>query len=377
MGIKNRLLLIILIFTISLLIFSGCTENIKNENNDLTNNEELLFNYPPVDLNKVAFIEPMGSMIGNHVTPIDHQYYISKDFFGNQELKIDVYSPADGEIINIQHMGSFDSSMDDYRFEIKHTDSIISVYIHVDKLSEKIAKYAPSNGAYVNVNIPVSAGEIIGNYSGSVDYNVVDYNITLTGFINPESYKSEPWKIHIPDPFDYFNDSIKKKLIDKCLRSAEPIGGKIDYDIDGRLVGNWFIEGTNGYEGVDQKNYWTGHLAISYSSINPDHIIVSLGSFKGEPKQFGVKNNSPNPANVSIESGLVKYDLVEYDFYNNSIRWDRASLVKGLELKNYNFSHGVVLFQLIEERKLKVEIFPDGTYEEINSFTDNFSLYVR
>jgi len=375
MGIKYKLLTFV--FILITLILNGCTENISEKNKEPITNEEFLFNYPPVDLNRVAFIEPMGSMIGNHVTPIDHQYYISKDFFENQELNIDVYSPADGEIICIQHMGSFDSSMDDYRFEIKHTDSIFSVYIHVDKLSERIAKYAPPNGGYVNVNIPVSAGETIGNYSGSVDYNVVDYNITLTGFINPESYQVEPWKIHTPDPFDYFNDSIKKNLIDKCLRSADPIGGKIDHDIDGRLVGNWFKEGTNGYGGINPDNYWVGHLAISYSSIDPGHIIVSFGSFKDEPRQFGVKNNTPNPSNVNIESGVIKYELVDYDFYNGSIRWDRASLVKGLELKNYNFSHGIVLFQLIEERKLKVEIFPDSAFEEINGFTDNFSLFVR
>ena len=376
MGVNNKLLLIIILAIVTL-NFSGCTEKNFEKNNDSTTSKYLLFEYPPVDLNKVAFIEPMGSMIGNHVTPIDHQYYISKDFFEDQKLKIDVYSPANGEIINIQHMKSFDSSMDDYRIEIKHSDKLFSVYIHVDKLSKKISKYAPIDGGYINVNIPVIAGEIIGNYSGSVDYNIVDYDIVLTGFINPDSYKMEPWKIHIPDPFDYFNESIKSKLIQKCLRIIEPIGGKIDHDIDGKLVGNWFKQDTNGYGGLNSQNYWEGHLAISYNSVDPNHIIVSFGSFNGEARQFGVKNNSPDPANVSLESGLIKYELVDYDFYNGTERWDRASLVKGLKIKNYDYIHGVVLFQLIEDRKLKVEVFPDKILDEVKKFTNNSLIFVR
>ncbi len=374
---NNKFLIILLFFSFTFLIFSGCTDTFSPLDKDSVSNGKLIFNYPPVDLDKVAFIEPMGSMIGNHVTPIDHQYYPSTDFLEGQEIKIDVYSPADGVITNIQHMGSFNSSMDDYRLVIQHTNSISSVFIHIDNLSEKIAKYAPSEGEYVSVSISVSAGELIGNYSGSVDYNVVDYDIVLTGFINQESYRFEPWKIHTPDPFNYFNVSIKNQLIEKCLRSEDPIGGKIDHDIDGRLVGNWFKEGTNGYGGLEKDNYWVGHLAIAYNSVDPAHILVSFGSYDGEPKQFGVKNNTPNPTNVSTESGLVIYELVDYDFYNESELWDRGSLIKGLKIKNYNHVHGVVLFQLIEDRKLNVEILPDTTIDEVEGFTNNAIIYIR
>lgn len=374
---NKKLFIIILFFILISQIFSGCTENLSPIEKDNISDEILMFNYPPVDLDKVAFIEPMGSMIGNHVTPIDHQYYPSIDFFEGQEIKIDVYSPANGTITSIQHMGSFNSSMDDYRFVIEHTDSISSVFIHVDNLSNKISRFSPDEGEYTNVDISVSAGEILGNYSGCVDYNVVDYSVELPGFVNQESYLSEPWKIHTPDPFNYFNEPIKNQLIYKCLRTINPIGGKIDHDIDGRLVGNWFKEGTNGYGGIDKYEYWVGHLAIAYNSIDPEAVIVSLGSFNGEPKQFGVKGNEPNPANVSIKSGLIKYELVDYDFYNGSNRWDRKSLVKGLKIRNYDFVNGVVLFQLIEDRKLKVEIFPDKNAIEINGFTENSLLYIR
>ncbi len=361
---------------ISIILFTtlfGCD---KEEQVDQDNNpQKIIFDYPPLDLSKIEFILPMGGMIGNHVTPIDHQYYVSPDFGGSENIEIDAYSPADGVVTSIQHMGNFDN--DDYRFVVQHTEAISSIYIHVDNLSDKLAAYAPSNGKYVNTNINVSAGEVLGNYSGSVDYNIVDTDTTLNGFILPSSYTAEPWKIHTPDPFNYFNNSIKEILIDKSLRTAEPIGGKIDYDIDGRLIGNWFLEGTNGYGGINQENYWVGHLAFAYDYIVPNHIIASFGNHNGQPKQFGVAGNSPDPAGVSIESGLVKYDLVQYEYYNNLTPWDRKTLVQGLTMDNYPHINSVVLLQLVEPRKLKMEIFYNKTSSEINDFTCCALYYVR
>ncbi|MCH8908147.1 MAG: hypothetical protein IH840_13745 [Candidatus Heimdallarchaeota archaeon] len=32
-------------------------------------------------------------------------------------------------------------------------------------------------------------------------------------------------------------------MLEKNPRTVEPFGGKIDYDIDGRLIGNWYLQG--------------------------------------------------------------------------------------------------------------------------------------
>jgi hypothetical protein len=333
------------------------------------------FEYPPVDLSKIEFILPLGGMIGNHVTPIDHQYYVASDFGDTETKVIDVYTPADGTVSSIQHMGNFNN--DDYRLVVDHSDTIQSIYIHVDNLSDKLAVHTPVNGQYVNTNISVSAGEILGSYSGSVDYNLVDYDITLSGFINPDSYTVEPWKIHTPDPFDYFNDTIRQTLIAKSLRTAEPVGGKIDYDIDGHLVGNWFLENTNGYAGLDPSNYWLGHLSFSYDYIVPDHIIASFGDYAGEQRQFGVLGNSPDPADVTVSSGLVKYDLVTYEYYDDGVPWDRLSFTQDLSMDNYTFIDAVVLVQLVEERRLKVEIFYGQTSSDVTNFTQDAKFFTR
>jgi hypothetical protein len=247
----------------------------------------------------------------------------------------------------------------------------------VDHLSAKVAAFAPDSGQFVSVDIPVSAGEVIGEYSGAVDYNIVDEDVALAGFVNPDSYAAEPWKIHVPDPFDYFTDTVRGELLSMCLRTAAPAGGKIDHDIDGRLVGNWFQEGTNGYGGLDQSEYWVGHLAVAYNSVDPNHVTVSLGHFEGEPRQFGVLGNAPDPAEVGIEDGLVVYELVGYDFYDGDVRWDREHLVQGLEVRNDDQVQGVVLFQLIESGHLQVEVFPGLSAAEVTDFTAGAVVYVR
>ncbi len=385
MGMKNKHFKICSIIILVLLL-SGCLRNQNNNGNTKENSEgindndlfkgSIIFEYPPFNLDKIKYIEPLGLMSGGHVTPVDHQYYISND-----DTWVEVYSPADGIVTSIQHMdiAADDNplSVDDYRITIQHTTTITSYYIHIDKLSEKLLAFDPGFGNYVNnINIEVKAGEIIGNYTGSVDYNIVDEYIVLD-FINPSSYDCEPWKIHTPDPFDYFNTEIKNNMISKCLRTDEPLGGKICYDIDGKLVGTWFEEGTNGYQGVNQDRYWAGHLSIVYDYIGPDAIIISIGTFIDTSEQFAVTGNGPNPAEVTVEDGLVIYELTDFEYYKDNERWDRKSLVQGLELKNSESTYGTILLQLIEDQKLKVEIFPNETSENINGFTDNAKIYIR
>ena len=242
-----------------------------------------LFEYPPVDLEKVVFIYPLGGMMGAHVTPIDHQYYVAYDFNEGENARVDinVYSPGDGIVTQIQHMhmaaGDTPFPVDDFRLVIQHTDTISSIFIHIDQLSAKLAAVDPGLGAYASIHVEVSAGEVIGRYGGSVDYNLVDEDVVLN-FVNPESYTQEPWKIHCPDPFAYFTEPIKQQLQHKCLRTQDPIGGTIAYDIPGRLVGTWFQENTNGYAGITPERYWAGHLSIVFDSIDPTAIIVSVGT---------------------------------------------------------------------------------------------------
>ncbi len=263
------------------------------------------FTSPPRKLEDIEIIQPIGLMIGNHVTPVDHGYYYPPGWKWPDDPKDfkDVFSPADGIITEISLVGNVKG---DYRMIIHHTCDFYTIYIHLKGLSGKIMDEAGEVTRNINPQIEVSAGELIG-MANSFDFSVHYDRIVLKGFITPELYEGEPWKIHTVDMFDYFVEPIRSQLLSKNLRQVQPRGGKIDFDIDGRLVGNWFVENTNGYSGRYGlgPDYWETHLSFAYNAIDPSLVTVSIGDFKGGPKQFAVKGNSPDPADVSVSSGIV------------------------------------------------------------------------
>lgn len=372
------------LFIILVLLIRGCIQQELRKTGTTTPQAEqkdcegtkVKFNYAPVNLEKTLIMLPHGLMVGDHVTPVNHHYFQN---FDNKEYDIEVYSPGKGYITSISHMPNAEEGKD-YYITIKHSCTISSYYIYVSNFPEKIKAYAPPPQGYRSVRIPVEAGELIGYYKNNLDYNLIDEEVTLTGFVVPEHYTLEPFKIHIVlNTYEYFNEPVKSKLIAKSIRTAEPISGKIDYDIDGKLVGNWFLEGTNGYAGSGEGGYWIGHLSFAYDYIDPERVVISIAGYEGaDSKQFSVKGNAPNPADVSVANGLVKYGLLDYDYIDlNGNPWDRKSLTRGLKTVSNEIVRGVVLVQMISDRKIKFEAFSGKTASQITGFTNNAKIYER
>ena len=342
------------------------------------------FTSPPMRIEDIQIIEPIGMMIGGHVTPIDHGYYTSKTWIPGSSREdpskfADVFAPASGTVTSVQSMPSeySSSSIGDYRIIIHHTCTFYTIYIHVNQLSEKLQSIANTGKT-----AQVEEGELIGRAPG-FDFSVHNNEITLKGFIVPENYIFEPWKIHTVDMFGHFAEPVRSQLLDKNVRQKEPRGGRIDYDIDGKLVGNWFVEKTNGYMGIAEKQgdygYWNTHLAFSYDGLDPSLIVVSMGNFNGEAKQFAVKGNMPDPKEVDISTGLVKYELVSWQYLTeNGKEWDRMSFAKITDSKRFDEQiGGVVLVQMLEDRKIKFEAFPVKTASEVGGFTGKATIYER
>ena len=353
--------------------------NVQKNDDEQCEETKVKFDYAPVNLDETEVFLPLGLMIGSHVTPIDHHYFQN---FNNNEPDIEVYSPGAGYVTSIQLM-QIHAEVGDYRVVIEHKCKVSSIYIHIYTLSEKLQKEITDKN-YLSTKIPVEAGELIGYYKNNVDYNLVDENFVLTGFANPSSYESEPWKIHVPNTFEYFNEPVKSQLMAKILRTAEPISGKIDYDISGKLAGNWFLEGTNGYAGAvsnpGDEGYWLGHLSFVYDAYDPERIVLSIGGYGGEDsKQFAVRGNSPDPKDVDVQSGAVKYELITYDWLvPDGSSWDRKSLAKPLTTQAHeNNVEGAVLVQVLEGNKIKFEAFQGKAANQVSGFMGNAKIYER
>jgi len=347
----------------------------------------VLFGASPFKLDQIEIIEPMGQMVGGHVTPIDHGYIFGKGTPNVAFDSFDIQSPAKGYVVEISRTQR--GNLSDYALTIEFS---CTFYVHYSNMSSFAPKLMAAAKGSVGENetkamrVPVDEGELVGRTGPyGIDLYVWDLNVNLSGYVNPKTYASEGWKLHSAQFYDYLKEPLRTELLDKTPRRATPRFGKIDYDIDGKLVGNWFQEGTNGYAGLNRgkEGYWAGHLAIVYDALDPSGIIISIGDWNGEAKQFGVRGNAPDPKDVGVNTGLVSYELLQPDWAIAATgeHWDRRHYVKEAKFKPIdtapNAIQGVILVQLIEPRKLKVELFPGKTATQVSGFTEQAKLYAR
>jgi hypothetical protein len=238
--------------------------------------------HAPMDTKDVGTIQPMGLTAAAHVTPVDHEYYYQKNPNAPANTYA-VYAVMDGVITGAGHVGNA------WAVFLSHSCTFYADYNLMTDLSDSVKSKLPagwgpnSNG---NVKIPVKSGQVIGYVGGqSLDFAVWDTTKTLKNLLVPVAYNNaEPWKLNTVHPLDYFTDAVKKDVLTKYVRTAEPRDGRIDYDVDGQGVGNWFAVGTNGYGGGDRgtsdPNYPRGHLSLTYDYIDSK---VPLATTRAHP----------------------------------------------------------------------------------------------
>ncbi|MGH7196882.1 MAG: hypothetical protein ACREGJ_03925 [Candidatus Saccharimonadales bacterium] len=363
-------------------------EGRKYSNNTCTGNEVKKLTHLPLDAENITNVLPYGGVVAAHVMPISHGY-IWPGRMGDPRDKYNVYAMADSTLFSISSRSiNVDSGQaKQTEYQLNFSVSCVEFYYYdlMTSLTPELQKYLddhPSPGSagnYVSVNIPIKAGQLVGKIGAqTLDYAVWDFNKTLTGYIVPEHYDGDAPRTHLVSPFDYTTDDVRKVLVSKLMRSVEPIEGKVDYDIDGKLIGGWFQEGTNYYEQGGDR-YWAGHLAIVPDYLDPTLLLASIGTYKGtETAQFALSRDAPDPKTVGIEAGLVKYDLFEIDHtLADGSRWDRFTPAKGIKGKTNGPSQGCALFQLVETRKLKAEFFASKTCSAIPGLTSQAKTYIR
>ena len=340
--------------------------------------DKLSFTHLPMREQDFSILIPYGLMIDDHVSPIDHQYFSPADYNSARDA-YPVYAMADATLTDIQQRTTERGV--EYRMVFAHSCTSLYYYDLVTSLTGKAKAAYDKNNREVNVKI--KAGELIGAIGGqTLDFAYWDTDKPLTGFANPASYDRESWKIYTADPYPMYTPELKKLLTERNPRTAEPIAGKIDYDQPGKLIGTWFVEGTNGYAGIQGAqgySYSSTHLSIAPEHFDPSYFVISMGDYNGNSEQFITKSNSPDPAEVSEATGLVKYQLVgiEYRKTDGSF-WDRKSYIKSVKVDNSGSVAGTVLAQLTDGgSKLKFEAFPNKTAGQATGFTAAAKTYTR
>jgi len=345
----------------------------------------------PLDPKDIELVTPMGRVQDSHVTPTDHQYIIPKGTKGGSLVtdnpeKYQIRAPFDGFITNVELFKEpvesayrKDPYQNNYLVVFEYSCDYYVRLIHIDTLSEKVSssfEFSDPNSQHPNAypRIPVKEGDVIGTVGPhSFDFQIMDTTNPNKSILSPQNV--DPWTPVTVDTFDYVSDSLRSALLAKNMRTKAPLGGKVGYDKDGALLGNWFRVGRDKNK---RDEYWTQNLSVVYDHIDDGQIRVSLGNFDGYPKAFGVKGNSPDPKDISGKSGLVKYELVSFDYLDGGGRpWDTITYASGLAAKNSEDVSGVVLFEIQEDGKLKVEVFPGKTGDRVSGFTSNVQTYER
>lgn len=344
----------------------------------------------PMRAEDYAMILPYGLMVGGHVTPIDHMYFAPPH--GSARDAFEVRAVADGVIYSMQprdiNVESGTARPREWRMDIAHTCTFTSYFDLLTSLDPALeAEYDRTQGGRTAAwqGIPVKAGQLVGRIGAqTLDFGVYDYEVTLPGFIVPAHYDREPWKVHTVDPYPHFPEAIREEMLAKALRKVEPRAGKIDWDEPGKAVGNWFLEGTNGYAGADPARYWTGHLALAYDAYDPTRLRFSIGTWTpGKEAQLGVLGNAPDWRTVTPESGVVKVELVYEMHYARNAPERRGfgpgGVIPGDDVTSERMGpvQGVALLQLIDADNLKLEVFPGKTAAEVAGFTSAARTYVR
>lgn len=360
------------------LIFNSCSnkENLPTQPTFEERIRDLWGNYPelgegtvtytvlPIDTIYIDEISPLGHLsLPGHPIPTSHIYWELSRSYLLDGFNKPVRAPANGVITKIifTHWANYP----DYSVVIRHTNSFMTQFNHLSEIDSSILKKVGQLKEGFDGNktyIPITAGEIFGktavNYGQSAALDMGTYYKHTTHFIHPEKYP-------LPNPnavcpLDYFENELKQIVFSKVKRIAEPRGGEFDFDQPGKLVGNWFLEGTDGWSSEDSyKNY----LSFVYDMYDPKYLRISLGEkLKGTLTR--VKNNAPDFKDIDVKSGPIVYKLygvMEGDeFFNRPLS----------EIVSYT-----LLVQMINDEKIKIELF-DG--DLVNpSFSGNVKYYIR
>lgn len=359
-----------LISALILLGLSGC------DNNSILNSypfpdEPVFFQYTPVDLSEVESFVPMGEP---NVLPKEHGGFPIKDPY-TLPADVPVFAVASGVIVVAGHGTRFmdfpdvppelaGTAYDDYHLILQISKSVRINYGHVSALNFSILpelEDLPADETGHNVEIIVNAGDILGwiGPHPAMDFSVTDYSLKLN-FLNPSRYPES--QLYAADIYNYFKEPQLSEMNTIAARSTPPLGGKVDYDIKGKIIGNWFLIGTTEFI------QWSRQLAIVYDHIKSNRIFISDGSpmrdvpgFEGpgRPDVWWVKGNAPAPETIGVGEGIIMYTLI-----NNGHIDDEFKAVQG-----------VMLVEMIDENSMRLEVFKGSIFED--AFTSEARVYER
>ena len=288
-----------------------------------------------IDPALILWITPLGNMSpSGHWLPTDHIYFgVADPKLGQSPVvrRTAFFAPADGIVIDvIPH-----PPLPDVKVQIRVTTTID---YYIDHLIPDVPLARGTR---------ITAGQRVGT-TGSVytiDLGVINNGLTLAGFVNPARPGNS---VHTDAPLKFFDEPLRSLLYAKVQRMGPDLDGKIDYDIPGRLSGNWFMTDSI-------------PLAFAYDTYDPARVVISVGGGLSQTGVFSIAAADPLPRDVSVASGTVRYTLAGWGETGPGVRSGAPS--------------ARMLVQMLDDQRIRVELF--SVSASADAFTSSSRVFAR
>jgi len=303
----------------------------------------MAFHNSPIDPSAIEFIAPLGNLNPpSHTLPTNHIYFYNRLNNPSAPPSV-VVAPAAGTVQYVQWNGS------DAGLHVQAVTGFTYYMAHVVLDSSIVQGATLTSGERIGMT---------GTSASAIDLGLVNESLTL-GFVNPARYTDE--FLHAESPLKYFDEPLRTQLYGLVKRIAADKDGKVAYDVAGRLVGNWFLQGLAPGDSM-QPTANAQQLAFVYDSYDGTSIRVSIGGTLGMTGFFGVQGGATDPANVSTASGQVAYRL--YEAGSDGQAPGGSSQV------------GLLIVQMTDDSTIKVQVFAGSGASDAN-FTSDARTYTR
>lgn len=288
------------------------------------------------------YIVPIGNMgPWAHTFPTDHAY-LYHHLGSGTFTPIPVFAPAAGTIEN-----TYPGLNGEVKVWVRVNSQFTYYFDHIVLASGLVT------GARVE------AGSMMGSSGGAaLDFAVRDLGFNV-GFITPARYGLDT--VHARSPFPYFTEPLRSQFYAKVQREGGEPDGRLSYDLDGTLSGNWFAEDLPvASSSTNDVNVGSRQLAFARDVRFPDRQRVSVGGF-GITGLYGVPPDAPDFAAITPGTGPFVYRLLEAGEPGGAAGTRQVALL---------------VVQVLDGRRLRVEVVRDQLATTA-SFSPAAVIYLR
>jgi hypothetical protein len=209
----------------------------------------------------------------------------------------------------------------------------------------------------------IAPGQVLGTTAPGtphIDFGLINYTRTLS-FANPARYASDANTLYCDSALAYFTEPLRTQLYAAVQRVGSDRDGRIDFDVAGRLAGNWYVEGLSA--AVSQNPpAWPQQLAFVRDNYDPSRLRISIGGTLSVTGLFEPAPGTPDFAGVSPASGTVAYPLL-------------LPLAPG-QTSGPQPQRGVLIVRMLDDSRIEVETVA-GAGLSNTDFSGAAKIYVR